>query len=388
MTQRGDVFADGPQACPFIALELDRDRRSDKPDSRHRCFAEPTPQPRAIAHQEQFCLSPGFAACPIFQGWAMRAAARPVPMQQGATPQPPAASLAHASGQSTLPLDLPPVVPPPGEAWPADAFAQEPAADAPQQIAAFEAASATVPGDAAIAEEPPSEPAIERESTNRSEPVTETSDDPPVPGFLAGRTERPTASRPRSSRADEPEVPYRETISREDVIPSWDLTDRYGADGAPPPNRSSRGGRDRDADDGDRFGGLVVMIAVLAILSLGVLGVILLPGMLAGHASTPTPPASALPTGFATPSLPVLATDTPLVTPLPTGAVTPAPTPEATPRLYKIKSTDNSLTAIARRFGLTLRQLLDANPQITDPNHIQVGQVITIPEPPPTPAPS
>jgi len=65
------------------------------------------------------------------------------------------------------------------------------------------------------------------------------------------------------------------------------------------------------------------------------------------------------------------------------------PTPEPTPRLYRIKGSDNSLTQIAHRFGLTLRQLLDANPQITNPDHIEVGQVITIPQPPPpTPQPS
>src|SRR3954471_20516001 len=79
MTQRGELFGEGPQACPFIALELDRDRRSDKPDYRHRCFAEPTPAPRSLAHQEAYCLSPNFAGCPIFQDWAVRAAARPTP---------------------------------------------------------------------------------------------------------------------------------------------------------------------------------------------------------------------------------------------------------------------------------------------------------------------
>ena len=79
MAERGELFGEGPAACPFVALELDRDRRSDAPDYRHRCFAEPTPQPRAIAHQEAYCLSPNFAACPIFQDWAIRAAARPVP---------------------------------------------------------------------------------------------------------------------------------------------------------------------------------------------------------------------------------------------------------------------------------------------------------------------
>ena len=76
MAATGTPF-ETPRACPFVALELDRDRRSDKPDYRHRCFAEPTPAPRSIAHQEAFCLSPNFAGCPVFQDWAVRAAARP-----------------------------------------------------------------------------------------------------------------------------------------------------------------------------------------------------------------------------------------------------------------------------------------------------------------------
>src|SRR4051812_3953688 len=77
MAAQGTGF-DTPRACPFVALELDRDRRSDAPDYRHRCFAEPTPAPRSIAHQEAYCLSPNFPACPVFQDWAVRAAARPV----------------------------------------------------------------------------------------------------------------------------------------------------------------------------------------------------------------------------------------------------------------------------------------------------------------------
>src|SRR3954451_25338168 len=64
-----------PRACPFVALELDRDQRTDKPDYRHRCFAEPTPAPRSIAHQEAYCLSPNFAACPGFHDCAVPAAA-------------------------------------------------------------------------------------------------------------------------------------------------------------------------------------------------------------------------------------------------------------------------------------------------------------------------
>jgi LysM repeat protein len=52
---------------------------------------------------------------------------------------------------------------------------------------------------------------------------------------------------------------------------------------------------------------------------------------------------------------------------------------------YTVQEGD-TLTAIAAMFGITLGELLDANPQITDPDVISVGQVINIPgagEPPP-----
>src|SRR5688500_14712518 len=83
MAGRGGGFEAEATACPFVALELDRDRRSERPDYRHRCYAEQLPAPRTIAHQERFCLSPNFSGCPIFQAWALRAAARPVPIPGG-----------------------------------------------------------------------------------------------------------------------------------------------------------------------------------------------------------------------------------------------------------------------------------------------------------------
>ena len=76
MTERGMAHADGAPACPFVAFEDDRDERSDRPDHRHRCYAEVHPAPRAIAHQEAYCLSSAFAVCPTFQDWAQREAAR------------------------------------------------------------------------------------------------------------------------------------------------------------------------------------------------------------------------------------------------------------------------------------------------------------------------
>lgn len=67
-----------PQACPFVAFDDDRDRRSEAPDPRHRCFAVPNPEPRAIAHQQAYCLTPNFPSCAFFMDWAGRAAAAPL----------------------------------------------------------------------------------------------------------------------------------------------------------------------------------------------------------------------------------------------------------------------------------------------------------------------
>src|SRR5689334_24046822 len=76
MTERGLPIVDGAPACPFVAFEDDRDERASSPDHRHRCYAEPRPAPRALAHQEAYCLSSAFPVCPTFQDWARREAAR------------------------------------------------------------------------------------------------------------------------------------------------------------------------------------------------------------------------------------------------------------------------------------------------------------------------
>jgi hypothetical protein len=68
-------FEEGQAACPFVAFEDDRDHRADAPDYRHRCFAAAEPEPRAIPHQERFCLSAAFPQCPIFLDWARQEAA-------------------------------------------------------------------------------------------------------------------------------------------------------------------------------------------------------------------------------------------------------------------------------------------------------------------------
>ena len=90
---------------------------------------------------------------------------------------------------------------------------------------------------------------------------------------------------------------------------------------------------------------------------------------------------TAPPTGLGSPTLPV-ATVTPIASVGPTLAPTATPAPDVTPRLYRIKNGD-TLGKIAKRFDVTVGDILAANPQITDPDHIVPGQVITIPQPTP-----
>ena len=52
--------------------------------------------------------------------------------------------------------------------------------------------------------------------------------------------------------------------------------------------------------------------------------------------------------------------------------------PVGSPRLYKIKTGD-SLAKIANKFGVAVQDILDANPDIANPDNIFVGQIIVIP---------
>ena len=59
-------------------------------------------------------------------------------------------------------------------------------------------------------------------------------------------------------------------------------------------------------------------------------------------------------------------------------ATTPVPEPSA--QVYIIKSGD-TLSKVAKRFGVTLEELLAANPDIKNPDKIAIGQQIVIPMP-------
>ena len=182
-----------------------------------------------------------------------------------------------------------------------------------------------------------------------------------MPAFLAGRSPRP-----QSTELPPPRPAQR--VTRDEIVPSWEIDGRYGAEAS-------------HEDDGDRVGGLMTALAVVIILALGVVGVIFLPGLLAGGPSqTPAP-------SFGVPSGDPSASSTPLASLGPTDVPTAEPTqpeptastgPVASPRLYKIKSGD-SLAKIAHKFKVTVEDILAANPGIVDADHIEIGQVIAIP---------
>lgn len=56
-------------------------------------------------------------------------------------------------------------------------------------------------------------------------------------------------------------------------------------------------------------------------------------------------------------------------------------------RLYTVEA-GNTLFSIAQRFGVTVQQIVAANPQIVNPDNIFAGQVICIPTGSPTPTPT
>ena len=250
----------------------------------------------------------------------------------------------------------------------AEGLAAEPIAE--QQLAAFDAQpiedddaaqpADTLPPVAAVS--PPRAP-MERKPIDQPRGYESTDpidvDDPDgaaVPAFLAGRS-----SRPPRSRVDD-------GVQREDVVPSWEIDGRFGAEAGSEP----RG-------DGV-FGRLLTIAAVIIILALGVAAVILIPGLLSGSPQQTTRPSVLRTASPRVSGIAVLPTSTPtqLTTPSPIAEPTVAATPEPSPRLYKIKAGD-TLARIARNNGITVDQILAANPQITDANDIQVGQFIVLP---------
>ncbi|HET9614871.1 MAG TPA: LysM peptidoglycan-binding domain-containing protein, partial [Candidatus Limnocylindrales bacterium] len=111
-----------------------------------------------------------------------------------------------------------------------------------------------------------------------------------------------------------------------------------------------------------RLAALAVLVAVLAI------ALFFLPSLLNLGGSGGTPPAAS-----ATPRASAVASTGPTIPPAPT------------PIVYTIKKGD-TLSKIAAKNGLTIEELLAANPDIKNPNKVGEGQQIIIPAPSTAPA--
>lgn len=389
MTER---IADPQAVCPFVALDEDRDHRAVGPDHRHRCFADSPAAPRALAHQSAYCLSGSFPSCPTFVDWARREAAPP------ARVDPPARSLRDAGptrgaagspagrsgsreGRSAGDWTAPP---PWGTAAGASGAAAGGAdAASPAQDPDHSGSTAFArPDDATFA---PAEGAGGAVAGPRPAP-----DD--TPAFLAGRPARTPSTRAWDDEeawrpADDADLyPDEATPARVPVGAPRRMPVGYApVTSAKGDRRATRSRRDRaDASAPSweeprrleayptlrsRVGVGVPRVAIYALVILLVgAGLFAAPFILrglgeGGEEPSPTP----------SPTAPVAP------------SVEPSPLPEPTPEqvVYLVKSGD-SLSTIAATHGLTVEDILAANPSITDPNRIAVGDRIVIPQPPPT----
>ncbi len=429
MTERVLPLADGASACPFVAFEDDRDERATVPDHRHRCYAEPRPAPRALAHQEAYCLSSAFPVCPIFQDWARREAARArsdtARNEAAATRTTAEAAWSSASSGPAASVDAigagdaadrtgaaagtgdaasearatdashddrsdrhdrdadddehddelddgvnrrnPPrdwAAPPP---WLAsrDRRAANPDADAPgflgRRTAEPGRGLAGSAADRLAGGPPPAGPeddvpwtasgasaAAGRAALGGPEPRSDTRPDP-------GRGRRAPADDEIEEEELEPRRPVRRTRAYEQHLggtdgPDWERPRRHDAY----PTIKTRVGM----PNVPRLAVLALLVVVIAV------GLYFLPAVLGLGAGSGTGKGSPAPSSAAQ------------KTARPSPTVPPAPTPS----VYTIKKGE-TLSKIATAHGITIEELLAANPTIKDANKISEGQQIILPVP-------
>ena len=417
--------------CPFVAFDDDRDYRSSVPDHRHRCFGETPAASRALAHQAAYCLSSAFPSCPTFIDWARREAAPP--KDETIRPHreaPAAARQAERSGETTdRPVEphaapaIPPrqrraewTAPPPwapnagaaagsgrpggedgGHVDAVAAFARDaaPARDdqdlSPGLGAWSGSALGGIPASGTLAHDEPAQSVeLSTDADREAEPLLP---EPAAPAFLAGRASR------RDVADGAPVLPADLDVSRgtQPAQPS-----RRAAVGYTPGDRSRRRvpgrGPDRDRVMERTPGGAAVdpsapswerprrfeaypslkaggggvaalprpVLYALIVLLIGI-ALFATPFLLraitggdGGAAASPTPGASASAGASAAPS------------------VTPVPSPS--PTVYAVKSGD-TLSRIAKKFGVTVDQIVKANPQIKNPDKLALGDQLVIPLP-------
>lgn len=374
MSDRGLPIVDGAQACPFVAFENDRDERATSPDHRHRCYAEERPAPRALAHQEAYCLASTFPACPTFQDWARREAAHARADSGGDEPsaaRPPwaagAAAGAGAAETGAGGFDEEDEI---EEGAPGFLASRSAAAGAGLAGSAADRLAGSGRGNGDVTGEAPrygpaDEP--ERRRAARLDALGEPDDrfeddryDAPLDEDEFD-SERP--GRPRSARASggigfgrdrRPKVgDTRRARGWDDAGPSWEQP-RYNEPYPPP--RSRRGPRV------SRVAGMAIAIVIAAI------GLFFLPQLL----------------GIGTPPPATGDRSSPPVSPGPSVSLEPTAVAAPTPQIYIVKSGD-SMFSIAEQFGITPDELIAANREThPNPDQLQIGDQLIIP----TPAPS
>ena len=419
MTERGLPIADGAPACPFVAFEDERDERSTSPDHRHRCYAEAKPAPRALAHQEAYCLSSAFPVCPTFQDWARREAAR-------SRPEAPRSSTSMEGVAAGAPQRNPPrnwQAPPPwlsraggpgeGTLWDDDVDDREGGENDFEDGAATDGAGAFAAGagpdvprrgrglSGSYADRVASDSAADFDDDDldddRQAPTI-----PPAHEEYAARSmppQSPPSSPPGSTEGWEDDLSDRPAEAvvrrhRERDSGRFAPDGQRGGGGQRPGGMAGGGGgvggRERRNDVAPEWerarpleayptlrsrslSGLSIPPIIVAVVALALAAAVLfaLPGLLGfGNPQTASSPSPS----------------TPVITAIP--SVNPTPVPQPTQVTYTVQAGD-TMARIAGRYGITLQQLIDANKDtIPDPNKLQIGDVLVIPVPIPTALPA
>lgn len=413
MTERGQAGQDGAPACPFVAFGDDRDGRSTSPDHRHRCFAETPPAPRAVAHQEAYCLSSAFPVCPTFQDWARREAAH----ARGAGERPQTAPTATPTAEPDLyadwamppapvtggidddPFDEPadePIQRNPPRDWAAPppwASGQPGAGGAGRPVgattgmgtAASDPGAGDVPARPAEGQGLAGSPA-DRVAAGEVVAVTAWSASSAGSAHQAPDEELASLVGGVSSASPSPaSSPANASVSSSAPPPPAAQADGSAADGYPPPTRTGRRpavSSTRPSGDAvpgpawermrhyetyppikTRSGmrGLPRAALVAGALGIAALALFMLPALIGigggGSSASASPSASR---------------------PVSSASTAPTIAPGPTQLTYVIKKGD-TLSKVANKFHVELADLLAANPDIKDPNKISLGQEIVIP---------
>jgi len=378
MTERGLPGMDGAPACPFVAFGDDRDGRSTSPDHRHRCFAESPAAPRAVAHQEAYCLSSAFPVCPTFQDWARREAAHAIGAGERAETAPTAVPSSPVAADvddvdeapsPSRPSEDPPIrrnpprdwaAPPPWATGVGNSGRTAGSSGATDAAAAGLLASRSVEGQGLagsaadrLAGGPGPDVPSAAWSASAAGAASSAADED-LAGLVQGRPvgsppPRSDGYPPPTRTGRRPAVSSTRPSGEAAPGPAWERMRRYEAY---PTIKTRAGlpGLPRLA----LFGGAVAIAALALFMLPALLGVGGgAPGESRGPSRSPASATSASPT-----------------TP-------PAPTPQ----VYVVKSGD-TMSKIANKFNVPLDELLAANKDtIKDPDKIAVGDEIVIPVP-------